>query len=108
MSNKNLKYRPDIDGLRALAVLLVTIFHAFPETISGGFVGVDVFFVISGYLITSILLKDFTRGTFSLSDFYRRRVHRLFPALIAVLLFTLGIGWFLLTGKEMENLGNIP
>ena len=78
-------YRPDIDGLRALAVLSVVGFHAFPEWITGGFIGVDIFFVISGYLITGIIVGQLQQGKFSYAEFYARRIRRLFPALILVL-----------------------
>ncbi len=79
------KYRPDIDGLRAFAIASVMVFHAFPAVLPGGFVGVDVFFVISGYLITKIICSGTADGNFSLSQFYLRRVRRIFPALIVVL-----------------------
>jgi peptidoglycan/LPS O-acetylase OafA/YrhL len=98
-------YRPDIDGLRALAILLVVIFHAYPRFLRGGFIGVDIFFVISGYLITSIILKGINRGNFSLLDFYGRRIKRIFPALLAVLLFCLLSGWFILLADEYRQLG---
>ena len=75
-------YRGDIDGLRALAVLSVVAFHFGVAAISGGFAGVDIFFVISGYLISSIILKDLHAGTFSFADFYARRIRRIFPALM--------------------------
>src|SRR5439155_9786615 len=78
-------YRPDIDGLRALAVLAVLGYHAFPGVVPGGFVGVDVFFVISGFLITGIILEEQRRGAFSFAGFYWRRIRRIFPALILVL-----------------------
>ncbi|MEO7743302.1 MAG: acyltransferase family protein [Usitatibacter sp.] len=81
-------WRADIDGLRALAVLCVVVFHAFPALVPGGFIGVDVFFVISGFLITGILLKEHDQDTFSLLRFYGRRVRRLFPALALVLVAT--------------------
>ncbi len=80
------KYRPDIDGLRGVAVLLVVIFHIFPEAIVGGFIGVDIFFVISGYLITSIIIKNLDCQSFSFTQFYLRRIKRIFPALVIVLL----------------------
>ena len=78
-------YRPDIDGLRAIAVSAVVIHHAFPEWFPGGFIGVDIFFVISGYLISSIILDNLARNRFSFADFYARRVKRIFPALFLVL-----------------------
>ena len=73
-------YRPDIDGLRAVAILSVLGFHAFPAWVPGGFIGVDVFFVISGFLISGILLDNLQEKRFSLTDFYARRVRRIFPA----------------------------
>ncbi len=100
-----LAYRPDIDGLRAVAVLAVLIFHAFPRSLPGGFIGVDVFFVISGYLISSIILSSLGRGEFTLRDFYLRRVRRIFPALILVLSATLVFGWFALLADEFARLG---
>jgi peptidoglycan/LPS O-acetylase OafA/YrhL len=87
------RYRPDIDGLRAIAVLLVVIFHAFPEAVPGGFIGVDVFFVISGFLITGIIARELDSKRFSLLGFYDRRVRRIFPALIVVLAAVLVLGW---------------
>jgi peptidoglycan/LPS O-acetylase OafA/YrhL len=98
-------HRPDIDGLRALAVLAVVIFHVFPASLPGGFVGVDIFFVISGYLITGILLGDMQAQQFSLAQFYARRIRRIFPALATVLLATWAMGWFCLTGDEYRELG---
>ena len=100
-----LKYRPEIDGLRAIAVLSVVIFHLFPSYLPGGFAGVDIFFVISGYLITSIISRDINSATFSFIDFYARRARRIFPALITVLISTLVAGWFLLLPDEYAQLG---
>src|SRR5579859_3935441 len=100
-----IKYRPDVDGLRAVAVISVVIFHAFPTLLSGGFVGVDVFFVISGYLITSIIVSDLDDGRFSFATFYTRRIRRLFPALLVVLAACLVAGWFLLLPDEYQQLG---
>lgn len=100
-----LTYRPDIDGLRAIAVLGVVAYHTAPRLVSGGFAGVDIFFVISGFLITSIILREKAEGRFSLIDFYGRRVRRLFPALIAVLAATFVIGWTVLLPHEFQLLG---
>lgn len=103
--SSHLNYRPDIDGLRAVAVLAVIFFHAFPEVIRGGFVGVDIFFVISGYLITRILLNNLLDGTLNLRDFYIRRVFRIFPALILVLASTVIFGSIALYPNEFKELG---
>ena len=100
-----LAYRPDIDGLRALAVMGVVAYHTAPRLVSGGFAGVDIFFVISGFLISSIILREKAEGRFSLIDFYARRIRRLFPALIAMLAVTLAIGWYLLLPHEFQLLG---
>ena len=99
------KYRPDIDGLRAIAVLSVVIYHAFPDTLKAGFIGVDIFFVISGYLISSIIFENIDRGSFSFGQFYGRRIKRIFPALTLVLLSCLVFGWFGLLGDEFKQLG---
>ncbi len=99
------KYRPDIDGLRAVAVLSVVAFHAFPEVLRGGFIGVDVFFVISGFLISTILYENLERGSFSFAGFYARRARRIFPALAIVLLASLGFGWLVLLPDELNQLG---
>lgn len=98
-------YRSDIDGLRAIAVSAVVIHHAFPELFPGGFVGVDIFFVISGYLISSIILDNLARNRFSFADFYARRVKRIFPALFLVLASTLAYGWFVLSPLEYKAVG---
>src|SRR5690348_3925394 len=87
------RYRPDIDGLRAIAVMLVMYFHGFPDVFRGGFIGVDIFFVISGFLITGIVARDLGENRFSLVGFYVRRIRRIFPALIAVLAAVLAMGW---------------
>jgi peptidoglycan/LPS O-acetylase OafA/YrhL len=99
------KYRPDIDGLRAIAVLSVMMYHAFPAALRGGFVGVDIFFVISGFLICTIIFKGLESNQFSFIDFYSRRVRRIFPALVAVLLTTFVLGWFILYQDEYRQLG---
>jgi peptidoglycan/LPS O-acetylase OafA/YrhL len=98
-----IKYRPEIDGLRALAVLPVVLFHADFSTFSGGFVGVDVFFVISGYLITSLILSDIAKGKFSYSNFYERRARRILPALFLVILCTLPIVWWFYLPADLKD-----
>lgn len=98
-------YRPDIDGLRAVAVLAVVGFHAFPQSIGGGLIGVDIFFVISGFLISSIIFQGLRSDRFSYLDFYIRRIKRIFPALILVLLVCLIVGWFALYDVEYKPLG---
>lgn len=97
-------YRPDIDGLRAIAVLSVVFFHAFPSVLQGGFIGVDIFFVISGYLITTIILGSLKKNVFSFSTFYQRRIKRIFPALLLVLSSTLLFGWFGLLPEEYKDM----
>ena len=99
------KYRPDIDGLRAISVLSVIGFHAFPGWLRDGFVGVDIFFVISGFLISTIIFENLERGSFSFREFYRRRIKRIFPALAVVLATCLIFGWFELLADEYEALG---
>jgi peptidoglycan/LPS O-acetylase OafA/YrhL len=101
----HLKYRPDIDGLRAIAVLSVVAFHAFPNWLKGGFIGVDVFFVISGYLISTIIFESLENGTFSFGEFYSRRIKRIFPALLLVLLACYTFGWFVMVADEYKQLG---
>lgn len=99
------KYRPDIDGLRAVAVLSVVAFHAFPAWMKGGFIGVDVFFVISGFLISTIIFENLDKGTFSFAEFYARRIKRIFPALLLVLIASYAFGWFALLADEYKQLG---
>jgi peptidoglycan/LPS O-acetylase OafA/YrhL len=101
---KSNSYRPDIDGIRALAVMAVILFHSFPQYVPGGFVGVDIFFVISGYLITQILLSDLLDDRFSAVAFYARRIRRIFPALIVVLTATFALGWHFLLPIELASL----
>ena len=100
-----MKYRPDVDGLRAVAVLAVIGFHAFPGWVHGGFIGVDVFFVISGYLISGIIFSALERGRFSFAEFYARRIRRIFPALVVVLGACYAAGWFLLFADQFMQLG---
>jgi peptidoglycan/LPS O-acetylase OafA/YrhL len=98
-------YRPDIDGLRAIAVVAVVAFHAFDGVLPGGFVGVDIFFVISGYLITGILISAIDQRRLSFAGFYARRIRRLFPALAIVLAVSFLAGWWLLLPDEFGQLG---
>lgn len=98
-----MKYRPEIDGLRAIAVLPVVLFHAGFELFSGGFVGVDVFFVISGYLITTILIEDLENKRFSIVDFYERRARRILPALFFVMLVCIPFAWVWLQPRQMND-----
>jgi peptidoglycan/LPS O-acetylase OafA/YrhL len=102
---ETLKYRPDIDGLRAISILGVLIFHAFPQSMRGGFVGVDVFFVISGFLIGGLIFDEVSQGHLSFTHFYARRVRRILPALIVVLVATYLAGWFILFPDEYRQLG---
>ncbi len=101
----HLKYRPEVDGLRALAVIPVVLFHISPDWLSGGYLGVDVFFVISGFLITSLIIKDFDTGRFSMRNFWMRRVRRIVPALVVLLLTLLVAAPFLLYGPDVYELG---
>jgi peptidoglycan/LPS O-acetylase OafA/YrhL len=99
------QYRADIDGLRAVAVTSVLIFHAFPSRLPGGFVGVDIFFVISGFLISGIIFQGLARGNFSFVEFYSRRIRRIFPALLLVCAACLIFGWFSLMPDQFRTLG---
>jgi peptidoglycan/LPS O-acetylase OafA/YrhL len=99
-------YRGDVDGLRAVAVIGVLLYHAFPEAMPGGFAGVDVFFVISGFLITRIIISSLLDGTFTFREFYSRRVRRIFPALTLVLAFAVLVGWWALLPDEFRQLGS--
>ena len=98
-----MNYRREIDGLRALAVLPVILFHAGFETFSGGFVGVDVFFVISGYLITSIIFAELEQSKFSIVNFYERRARRILPALFLVMLVCIPFAWFWLLPSDFKD-----
>src|SRR3954469_20126047 len=106
LSQPSPKYRPDVDGLRAIAVMLVLNYHAFPDAMPGGFIGVDVFFVISGFLITGIIARELELGRFSLLGFYNRRIRRIFPALIVVLCATLVLGWLWMLPAPFAQLGS--
>jgi peptidoglycan/LPS O-acetylase OafA/YrhL len=99
------RYRPDIDGLRAVAVLCVIIYHAWPSSLPGGFCGVDVFFVISGFLITSIIHSKLTEGTFSLAEFWGRRIRRLAPSLLVLTIATMGLAWLFEPDSTMRLFG---
>ena len=100
-----MRYRKEVDGLRALAVIPVILFHAGITGFSGGFVGVDIFFVISGYLITSIIIGELETGKFTIAGFYERRARRILPALFFVMLATLPFAWWLLLPHELAGFG---
>ncbi len=97
------EYRPDIDGLRAIAVLAVMVFHANDSILPGGFIGVDVFFVISGYLISKQIAADTARGSFSLLEFYRRRIRRIAPMMMVIVTATLLMSYLLMTPEDARN-----
>lgn len=103
MSN-TVKYQPHIDGLRAIAVMAVLLFHADPSWLPGGFVGVDVFFVISGFLITSIITREISQNTFTLASFYKRRIKRILPVYFSVAASVLIVGWLLLFPDDLQDL----
>ena len=103
-TNNNLAYQPHVDGLRALAILSVVIYHAWPELGGGGFIGVDIFFVISGYLISKIILSELSNNTFSIIKFYNRRIKRIFPALTLVIITTFIFGSVVLMPDEYQSL----
>ncbi|EMY76190.1 acyltransferase [Leptospira weilii serovar Ranarum str. ICFT] len=100
----NKEYRPDIDGLRAVAILLVVAYHTVPYKFKGGFIGVDIFFVISGYLISNIVFKSLESDTFSFKDFYLKRIKRIFPALLVLFAFILTYGYFYLLANDLKTL----
>ena len=104
-ANKNIAYRPDIDGLRSIAVLSVVAYHFAPGRFRGGFVGVDIFFVISGFLISSIIYKELENGSFSIVEFYVRRIRRIYPALVIVLACSCVAGWLILLPTDFVSLG---
>ena len=101
---REINYRPDLDGLRGIAVLLVVAFHAWPQLLPFGYLGVDIFFVISGFLITAIIQSEWERGAFSFAGFYLRRVQRLAPSLLIVLLATSLVAWATLYPHELRQL----
>lgn len=98
-----MQYRPEVDGLRAIAVLPVILFHAGFSAFSGGFVGVDIFFVISGYLITTIIYQEMAQGRFSMWRFYERRARRILPALFAVSLACIPFAWLWMLPNEFKD-----
>lgn len=105
VAHGSLRYQPEIDGLRAIAVLPVVLFHAGVTALAGGFLGVDVFFVISGYLITSLVLRDITGGRFSVLTFYERRARRILPALIFVVLCAIPLAALFLFPWQIADFG---
>ncbi len=98
-------YRPDIDGLRAFAVISVILYHGFPTVFAGGFVGVDVFFVISGFLISANIFRKIEVGNFSFGDFYGKRIRRIFPSLLVILFACFTYGFVVLLPSERALLG---
>jgi peptidoglycan/LPS O-acetylase OafA/YrhL len=100
-----MNYRKEIDGLRAFAVIPVILYHAGFEWLSGGYVGVDIFFVISGYLITTIIIKELEVGTFTIANFYERRARRILPALFFVIFVCLPFAWYWLLPFELKDFG---
>ena len=106
-SHKTSNYRPDIDGIRAIAVLSVIAYHAFPSLVPGGFVGVDIFFVISGFLITQIIVAELDNGNFRIRNFYSRRIRRIIPSLLIALLVALILGWVLLLPEDFSQFGSV-
>jgi peptidoglycan/LPS O-acetylase OafA/YrhL len=103
-AHSGVKYRADIDGLRAVAVFLVLLFHI-GTPIYGGFIGVDVFFVISGFLISSVVMSDFAAGRFSILAFYERRIRRILPALLVMMIVTTILAWHFFIPEEIEAFG---
>ena len=106
-----LKYRPEIDGLRSLAVISVIIYHAQIYVgdkffLTGGYLGVDIFFVISGYLISRIIISELENNRFSFSNFYERRIRRIIPALLVVILFTSILSWIYLHPSNLTDYSN--
>lgn len=97
-------YRSEIDGLRALAVIPVMIFHAGFNFLDGGFLGVDIFFVISGYLITTMILVQKSKNQFSYTSFYERRIRRIIPALLLVMICCIPFAYFMMQPDDLENL----
>ena len=102
-----MKFRPDIEGLRALAIVPVVVFHAWPALLPGGFVGVDIFFVISGYLITTLLLQRLAAGSYSIASFYAARIRRIFPALFAMLALVAPACWLLLEPAALHEFARL-
>lgn len=101
----NTSYLPEIDGLRAFSIIFVITYHAFPDLLKSGYIGVDIFFVISGFLITNYIIKNLEKGQFSSIEFFGRRIRRLFPTLIVVMASSIIFGWFVLLVGEYKQLG---
>ena len=100
-----MKYRPEVDGLRALAVLLVIFFHTGLDLFRGGFVGVDIFLVISGYLITTIIISRVDEGRFNIFNFYEQRARRILPLLFFVAFLCIPFAWMWMLPDALENFG---
>jgi peptidoglycan/LPS O-acetylase OafA/YrhL len=104
-SDSEMHYRPEVDGLRAVAVISVILFHARLDALPGGFIGVDVFFVISGYLITGVICRELVEGRFSIIRFYDRRIRRIIPALTVVMIGSTILAYDLMLPDDLENFG---
>ena len=106
LKTNNMKYRPEIDGLRAIAVVPVILYHAGFKAFSGGFIGVDIFFVISGFLITTIIISELNKGVFSIVNFYERRARRIMPILFFIMGLSFIVAWFIFQPSEMILFSN--
>ncbi|MEZ0244667.1 MAG: acyltransferase family protein, partial [Sphingomonas sp.] len=102
---RSIAYRPEIDGLRAIAVIVVILFHGMVPGFRAGYIGVDMFFVVSGYLITGILVTELAEGRFSILRFYERRIRRIIPALMLVMLLSIPFALWLMLPDDLENFG---
>lgn len=99
------KYRPDIDGLKGIAVVIILFFSAFPDIVSSGFIGVDIFFVMSGFLMTQLVLQNLQSNHFNFIEFFSRRIRRIFPSLFVVMTCSFIVGLFILSADELKMLG---
>lgn len=101
---KKIKYRPELDGIRAISILLVLLFHIDKQLIPGGFIGVDIFFVLSGFLISKIIMLGINNQTFSYNDFYKRRIKRILPPFYFMILITIILSFFIFLPSDINQL----